>query len=179
MEHRRNLKRKRGKETDRRNKPGQDADMKSHGDVSRGLSYRPLSRPNVDRSTKDSVSKRTVPEHPPNRGDFERGQRPPDEFHSTRSITSALQSSNINQFPLQSFTSYPAPISRYQMSTSQTGDRYSDIGGYPSLPPGAYVNPTFFNRTNAPAIPTSSTNLPQDVQLQMDILNNLRRHTNG
>ena len=46
MEHRRSLKRKRGQETDRRrNKPGQDTDMKSHGDVNRGLSYRPLSRP--------------------------------------------------------------------------------------------------------------------------------------
>lgn len=64
------------------------------------------------------------------------------------------------------------------MSTNQTIDSYSDVSGYDSLPPGAYVNPAFFNRTNERAAPTR-TNLPQDVQIQMDILNNLRRYTNG
>ena len=147
--------------------------MKSPDDVNRGLSYRPLSRPTMDHSTRDNVSARAVPEHPRNRGNFERGQR----LSDVRSISPALQSSSMNQFPLQPFTSYPAPISQYPMLTSQTVESYSDVGGYPPLPPGAYVNPAFFNGTNEPAVPMS-INLPQDIQIQMDILNNLRRYTN-
>ena len=111
------------------------------------MSYRPLSRPIVNPSTRDSVPHELFQRHPPNR-DFERGQRPARRHPQYEVDNTALQSSNVNQFPLQSFTSHSAPISRYQMSTSQTVDGYSDFGGYPSLPPGAYVNPTFFTRIN-------------------------------
>lgn len=170
MEHRRSLKRKRGQETERRNRPGQDTHMNPPDDVNRGLSYRPLSRPTMDRSTRDNVSARAVPEHPRNRGNFERAQR----LSDVRSP--ALQLSSMNRFPLQPFTSYPAPNPQYPL-TSRTVESYSDVGGYPPLPPGAYVNPAFFNGSNEAHVPTS-TNLPQDIQTQMDILNNLRRYTN-
>ncbi len=50
----------------------------------------------------------------------------------------------------------------------------SGIGSshYPPLPPGAYVNPAFFQ-------PTEPTNLPPDIQQQMEILYNLRRQPPG
>lgn len=56
---------------------------------------------------------------------------------------------------------------------------YPGTGSYSQLPPGAYVNPTFFNRDNETNPQTSPPGLPQDVQQQMDILNYFRRHASG
>src|SRR5947207_1632144 len=129
MEHRRNLKRKRGHEADRRrNKLGQD--INSQVNVNRGLSYRPLSRPAADRSTRDCFPARTLPDRPINRGDYEDGQRPSEEFHGITSITPSSLSSVIDQFPLHSLASYPPSISLYPMPANQSVERYSDVGGY-------------------------------------------------
>lgn len=64
-------------------------------------------------------------------------------------------------------------------TTGPNGDGYPERAGYPTLPPGAYVNPAFFTRTNEATLQTPPPNLPPDVQQQMDILNHFRQHASG
>jgi len=185
MYHKRILKRKRGQETDkRRNKVEHDTVVttgqidRENKDRTRGLSYRPLSRPTGDissvyvhsfrnRSNKSATNKKT----------FDNATRPRNRSRPT------VQNSpppSVNQFPLDHL-SYPEPFFRYPMTPNegQTDTGYPGSGCYSQLPPGAYVNPTFFTRENETTPQTSSPSLPQDVQQQMDILNYFRRYARG
>src|SRR5271169_2384506 len=153
MDHKRILKRKRGQETDkRRNKVEHDTVVpkgqidRENRDRTRGLSYRPLSRPTGDISNMDGHSFRNMSNKgATNQRVFDHAPRPRNQFYSSRSIVQNSPPPSVNQFPLDHL-SYPEPFFRYPMAPNngQTDTSYPSTASYSQLPPGAYVNPTFF-----------------------------------
>ena len=133
-----------------------------------GLSYRPLSRPASNHSSTNTPAFPDGHGGPSKRGNFGRtnrsnntGQFPP--------LTS------IDQLPMHRFPN-TEQASRYP--TPAITSAHND-SSYTVLPPGAYVNPAFFNRVNQGTLLSSPPNLPQNIQQQMDILNYFKQFSNG
>jgi hypothetical protein len=133
-----------------------------------GLSYRPLSRPTSNHSSTDASAFQGRHGAPSRRSNFERARS-----DDTRPVAQISSLTSFNQFPAhrlphpQQSSRYPAPAT----ASAHSGSTYTP------LPPGAYVNPAFFNRVNQRTL-SSPPDLPQNVQQQMDILNYFRQFSN-
>jgi hypothetical protein len=159
------------------------------GESAQGLSYRPLSRPrnlnnmavttpfpspSTSLTTERGWNRSSTYEEPYLR------QRQPDRasIYPSHSSHSSLynpqqQAMPGYRIPSQSYPVYDRPMqSPTAYSLAPLNDEYPSRGPVSSLPPGAYVNPAFFNRPSLPA------QVPQDIQL-MDFLQNARQSPEG
>src|SRR5271156_4223312 len=175
LEYRRILKRKRGAESDKlRNRPRATETTRSRpsfsSDHNQGLAYKPLSRPS------SAISASPVSQYaltPALQHSNRAGRIPERLYYPSSSAYSPPPSAreSLPYFaPMQS--SYNRPLMSPVMPENRNHQAFPLADGYPSFPPGAYVNPAFFARANDQRIP--SHNLPREIQHQMDILNNIQ-----
>jgi hypothetical protein len=173
------MKRKRGQETSKRpGKPRHGITESMTGtssvDQSRGLSYKPLSRPSI------SEQPSRMPSSLWNDGNFDVGGRSLNlqvsdaPYHFTSSETTP-QSSLMHHMSSQPNSPHDVRTpSLRPFPTDQAREGYPNVGVYPSLPAGAYVNPAFFAGHDHL---TMRNDLPPDIQQQIDILNSLQQRT--
>jgi len=168
------LKRKRGQE--KKNNAGHDRPphrQPTSVDSNQGLTYRPLSRPPTHNmpSVGFSPPPRT-PDLVRNRRDFDT-QQPP---RYDQSFANSSRHSPVQLFPQHSQLPYNGQVSSYRvMPAGHNNNGYLGDHNYTSLPPGAYVNPAFFNRTTDANLPVRTPNISSEVQRQMEnILSNFR-----
>lgn len=190
IEYKRSLKRKRQQDAAQKGGRPENKDGASHpkrtpsGGYAQGQSYRPLSRPtNLDGLPETTPSRTPSTSLPVERGRdrtpvrenyYQHQSRPdrapyyPTDYSNPSPYNSQVPSIPGYGAPSQDFQMYERPLQSPPVYPSApfNGD-YSNRGHAPSLPAGAYVNPSFFNRPNLPA------QLPQEQQL-MDILRNAR-----
>jgi H/ACA ribonucleoprotein complex non-core subunit NAF1 len=201
IEHKRSLKRKRGhrglpegRAGHRSNGRGEnmsEANDSSRVDVSRNSNYRPLSRP-VDlelRAEPHSVWGSTNTSEERTFGGHNRSQRDSDRgsiYGQQRAVQQAEPwISNTSPYPSQSVFSHPYQRQQYPsydvppfphptFSPSHLDGSFPPPASAPQLPPGAYVNPAFFNPPSEGGV-QQQPHLATVIQQQMDILSNTWR----
>jgi len=170
MEHKRNLKRKRKDESNKKrsgithNIPSTSAMPPS--DHLESLSYRPLSRTTFSRHTGTCTHTQVIQGAPARQSTLNGFQS-----HTVPLDVSSSMTQSLPTIPSQ--LSYDREMWRHSSRPSGRKSEEHSVGDYPSLPPGAYVNPSFFIRPTDPA-PPPSLRLPPDIQQQLDILNRLQ-----
>lgn len=158
LEHKKNLKRKRALEIGRRGNGRRSENRSGSDERDQFLAYRPLSRPSHHPSVHPIAS-------------VEQFQRRPDQQVEMEHHTQPSPAFVAPHYWAQYSPSPPPYAQSLALATTQ-------IPQYPSLPPGAYVNPTFLARGQRPPL-LQSPSLPPDIQQQIDILNSVQRRNPG
>lgn len=170
---------------------GMEAGGTTIGDQSRGSNYRPLSRPaNLDLHVAEQPSSwgstmgrgRNFDGQRRSQGNWDRNdstrQRMPSERTEAWVPTPMEYPSSSgfgSPFQPQQYPSYDGPaFSHPPFVPGHSSGLVPPAGNSTHLPPGAYVNPAFFNSSNE-GLPPHQQHLSQIIQHQMDILNNAQR----
>jgi hypothetical protein len=134
-----------------------------------GLAYKPLARPSSALPPPPRTQYGITP--PLQRSNH--GGRLPQRLSSSAAYSPPPSARDSFAYFTPVQDSYTRPLMSPVMQENGNHQAFPLVGGYPSLPPGAYVNPAFFSRSNDQRIP--SHNLPLEIQHQMDILKTIQQ----